>query len=128
MAASVLACLLGWSHTPLGKHEGADVESLIGEVAVQACHDAGVEPVDVDEIVLGTFGEGFEPQGFLASLVLQADDAFRFKPATHLENASATGSAALNAGLKTIGAGRAGVFNMGGAAVANYVSILEQNL
>lgn len=101
------ASILGWSHTPFGKHAGEDAESLIGQVAVQACHDAGIEPADIDEIVLGTFGEGFQPQGFPASLVLQADDAFRFKPATHLENACATGSAALHAGLKTIGAGRA---------------------
>ena len=101
------ATILGWSHTPFGRHAGADAESLIAEVAVQACHDAGVAPADVDEIVLGTFGEGFQPQGFPASLVLQADDAFRFKPATHLENACATGSAALHAGLKAIGAGRA---------------------
>ncbi|MBK1669399.1 acetyl-CoA acetyltransferase [Rhodovibrio sodomensis] len=101
------ASILGWSHTPFGKHDGADAEGLIGQVAVQACHDAGIEPGDVDEIVLGTFGEGFQPQGFPASLVLQADPAFRFKPATHLENACATGSAALHAGLKSIGAGQA---------------------
>ena len=124
------ASILGWSHTPFGKHEGADAESLIAQVAVQACHDAGIEPADVDEIVLGTFGEGFQPQGFPASLVLQADAAFRFKPATHLENACATGSAALHAGLKSIGAGRArfvlvvGVEHMTGLANAEIAKCL----
>jgi acetyl-CoA C-acetyltransferase len=101
------ASILGWSHTPFGRHADADIESLIAEVAVPACHDAGIEPADVDEIVLGTFGEGFQPQGFPASLTLQAHEAFRFKPATHLENACATGSAALHAGLKSIAAGKA---------------------
>ena len=124
------ATILGWSHTPFGRHAGADAESLIAEVAVQACHDAGVAPADVDEIVLGTFGEGFQPQGFPASLVLQADEAFRFKPATHLENACATGSAALHAGLKAIGAGRArfvlvvGVEHMTGLSNAEIANCL----
>ena len=96
------ACIVGWSHTPFGKHEGEDAESLIGKVATQALDDAGIGPDDVDEILLGTFNEGFSPQGFPASLVLQFDDRFRFKPATHVENACATGSAAVHQGLKSI--------------------------
>lgn len=98
------ACIVGWAHTPFGKHEDDDVESLIARVVIQAVADAGLEPTEIDEIVLGTFGEGFSPQGFPASLVLQASDAFRFKPAVHVENACATGSAAIHQGLKTIGA------------------------
>lgn len=101
------ACIVGWSHAPFGKHEGDDVESLIGKVAVQAVEDAGLAVEDIDEIVLGTFNEGFSPQGFPASLVLQHDSGFRFKPATHVENACATGSAAIHSGLKSIGAKRA---------------------
>lgn len=98
------ACIVGWAHTPFGKHENDDAESLIARVATQAVADAGLEPGDIDEIVLGTFGEGFSPQGFPASLVLQTADAFRFKPATRVENACATGSAAIHQGLKTIAA------------------------
>ena len=41
---------------------------------------------DVDEIVLGHFNAGFSAQDFTASLVLQADPALRFKPATRVEN------------------------------------------
>jgi acetyl-CoA C-acetyltransferase len=96
------ACIVGWSHTPFGKHEGEDTESLIGKVATQALDDAGIGPGEVDEILLGTFNEGFSPQGFPASLVLQFDDRLRFKPATHVENACATGSAAVHQGLKSI--------------------------
>ncbi len=101
------ACIIGWSHTPFGKHAEADLESLIGEVASAAVADADLAPEDIDEILLGTYNEGFSPQGFPASLVLQADDRFRFKPATRVENACATGSAAIHQGLKSIAGRRA---------------------
>jgi len=100
------ACIVGWAHTPFGKHESEDPESLIVRVAVEALSDAGIEPEEVDEIVVGQFNEGFSPQAFPASLVLQADERFRFKPATRVENACATGSAAIHQGLKTIEAKR----------------------
>ncbi len=98
------ACIVGWSHAPFGKHEDDDVESLVAKVATQAVADAGLSPEEIDEIYLGNFGEDFSPQGFPSSLVLQTSDAFRFKPATRVENACATGSAAVHQGLKTIAA------------------------
>ena len=101
------ACIVGWSHTPFGKHEDQDVESLIIRAATDAMSDAGIAPEDVDEIVLGHYGGGFSGQGFTSSLVLQANDAFRFTPATRVENACATGSAAVHQGLKSIQAGTA---------------------
>ena len=101
------ACIVGWSHTPFGKHESEDVESLIVRVATDALADAGIAPEDVDEILLGHYGGGFSGQGFTSSLVLQAEQAFRFKPATRVENACATGSAAVHQGLKSIEAKRA---------------------
>ncbi len=103
------ACIVGWSHTAFGKHEDDDVESLIAKVAVQALDDAGIGPDDVDEILVGHFNEGFSPQAFPASLVLQTDDRFRFKPATRIENACATGSAAIHQGIKSIDAKHARV-------------------
>ena len=59
---------------------------------------------DVDEIVLGHFNAGFSAQDFTASLVLQASPDLRFKRATRVENACATGSAAVHQGLKSIAA------------------------
>ena len=100
-------CIVGWSHTPFGKHENEDVESLIVQVAQGAVADAGIEPADIDEIVLGHFNGGFTPQEFTSSLVLQADENWRFKPATRVENACATGSAAVHQGLKSIAARQA---------------------
>jgi acetyl-CoA C-acetyltransferase len=97
-------CIVGWAHTAFGKLEGETVESLIVRVAVDALADAGIAPADVDEIVLGHFNAGFSQQDFTASLVLQASDDLRFKRATRVENACATGSAAVHQGLRAIAA------------------------
>ena len=100
-------CIVGWAHTKFGRHEGRDVESLIVEVTQGALADAGVAAADIDQVFLGTMNGGFVKQEFPASLVFQADPAFRFKPATRVENACATGSAAIHMGLNTIAAGKA---------------------
>jgi acetyl-CoA C-acetyltransferase len=89
---------------PFGKHESETVESMVVKVATEAMVHAGIGPDDVDEILLGHFNAGFSPQEFTASLVLQADPALRFKPTTRVENACATGSAAVHQGLKSIAA------------------------
>ena len=96
------ACIVGWAHTPFGKLNGETVESLIVRVAGEALADAGIGPKDVDEIVLGHFNAGFSAQDFTASLVLQASPDLRFKRATRVENACATGSAAVHQGIKAI--------------------------
>ena len=101
------ACIVGWSHSPFGKLAGETVESLIVGVAGASLADAGIGPKDVDEIVLGHFNAGFSAQDFTAALVLQASPELRFKPATRVENACATGSAAVHQGIKTIEAGAA---------------------
>jgi acetyl-CoA C-acetyltransferase len=101
------ACIVGWSHTPFGSFTNETVESLIVRVANAALADAAVDPKDVDEIVLGHFNAGFSAQDFTASLVLQASPDLRFKRATRVENACATGSAAVHQGLRSIAAGAA---------------------
>jgi acetyl-CoA C-acetyltransferase len=98
------ACIAGWAHTRFGKLEGETVESLIVRVATEALADAGVAPRDVDEIVLGHFNAGFSAQDFTAALVLQASPDLRFKRATRVENACATGSAAVHQALNAIAA------------------------
>src|SRR5262245_11260160 len=100
--AFMTACIVGWAHTPFGRLSDESVESLVVRVAGEALTDAGIGPKDVDEIVLGHFNAGFSPQDFTASLVLQASPDLRFKRATRVEHACATGSAALHQGIKTI--------------------------
>jgi acetyl-CoA C-acetyltransferase len=101
------ACIVGWSHTRFGKHENEDIESLVVQVATDAIRDAGLAPADIDEVFIGTMNGGFVRQEFPSSLVLQADPALRFKPVTRVENACATGSAAIHQGLNSIEAKRA---------------------
>ncbi len=98
------ACIVGWAHSRFGKLEGETLESLITKVAAEALEHAGIGPEEVDEIVLGHFNAGFSAQDFTASLVLQTDDRLRFKPATRVENACATGSAAVRQGIRAIDA------------------------
>jgi len=97
-------CIVGWAHTPFGRLDGETVESLVVKAANGALADAGIEAKDVDEIVLGHFNAGFSPQDFTASLVLQASPDLRFKRALRVENACATGSAAVHIGLKSLAA------------------------
>ena len=108
-------CIVGWAHSRFGKLEGETLEGLISKVANEALDHAGIGPEDVSEIVLGHFNAGFSPQDFTASLVLQADDRLRFKPATRVENACATGSAAVRQGIRAIESGAARVVLVVGA-------------
>src|SRR5437879_3221855 len=101
------ACIVGWAHTPFGRLKGETLEGLIVRVATQALADAGIAAADVDEIVLGHFNAGFSAQDFTAALVLQASPELRFKRASRVENACATGSAAVHQGLKASAAGAA---------------------
>ncbi len=100
------ACIVGWAHTPFGKLEDLDIESLFGRVALAAIHDAGVEPAEVDAAFVGVFNGGFSKQDFFASLLLQTVPELRFKPTTRYENACATGSAAIHGALDFIAAKR----------------------
>ncbi|KSV87251.1 acetyl-CoA acetyltransferase [Sinorhizobium sp. GL28] len=91
--------IIGWAHTKFGKLSGETVETLITSVAHEALTHAAVDAADIDAIFLGHFNAGFSAQDFTASLVLETDHALRFKPATRVENACATGTAAVNQAL-----------------------------
>ncbi len=100
------ACIVGWAHSPFGKLDDPDVESLIGRVAGAAIADAGVAPEEIDASFVSLFNNGFSQQDFPASLVLQHLPALRFKPATRFENACASGSAAVHGARDFLLAGR----------------------
>ena len=101
------ACIIGWAHSPFGRIEDApDLETLMARVARAAIEDAGIAPEEIAAGFVGVFGEGFTPQGFPASLVLQSVPELRFKPITRYENACATGSAAIHGARDFIAAGR----------------------
>ncbi|MFY1882603.1 acetyl-CoA acetyltransferase [Achromobacter xylosoxidans] len=100
--------IVGSGHTPFGKLDALNLEQLIVMAANEAIEDAGIDPAEIDAIYLGHFNAGLVPDAFPASLVHQAHPALRFKPATRCENACASGSAAIHAGLRAIQSGAAG--------------------
>jgi acetyl-CoA C-acetyltransferase len=101
------ACIVGWSHTPFGRHDGVDVEALIGQVVGAALADAAVAAADIDEVFVGQINAGFARQEFPSSLPMQTAPELRFKRSTRVENACATGSAAIHGGLNAIAAKKA---------------------
>ena len=90
------SCIVGWAHTPFGKLDDPDAESLIGRVARAAIEDAGVAPAEIGAVFVGHFNNGFSRQDFPSSLVFHSVPELRFAPATRYENACASGSAAVH--------------------------------
>lgn len=97
--------ILGIGHTPFRKHD-ANLEELIRLASIEALEDAGVDASDIDEIFVGHFNAGLSEQEFISSLILQADPSLRFKPAHRLENACASGTAAVHAAVRAIQSGQ----------------------
>lgn len=95
------------AHSPFGRLDGLNLEDLIVQVTREALADAEIEAAQVDALFLGHFNSGLVADGFPASLMLQADPQLRFKPATRCENACASGSAAIQAGINAIRSGAA---------------------
>lgn len=100
------AVIVGWSHTLFGKLAEPDVESLIARVSRSALDHAQVAPEDVDYVTVGVFNNGLTPQGFEGGLVSLGEPSLRFTPAIHVENACATGSAAIHTAMNFIESGR----------------------
>ena len=99
--------LTGWGHSQFGKLTDETLESLIVQVATEAISNAGIEPGQIDEIYLGQFNSGMMPLAFPSSLALQVSPDLANVPATRVENACASGSAAFQQGTKSLLAGTA---------------------
>ncbi|MVO18614.1 acetyl-CoA acetyltransferase [Parasedimentitalea huanghaiensis] len=100
------AKIVGWGHTPFGALD-MGFEELIQTAAAEAIEKAEVDPAEIDGIWLGHFNSGMVPDAFASSLVLGMDNRLRFTPATRVENACASGSAAVYAARDAIRAGSA---------------------
>ena len=99
-------CITGWNHSRFGKLDGIDPEVLIADVAKAAIAHAGLSPADIGSIHIGTFNGGFLYQDFPSSLVFNGIPELRFTPAVRVENACATGSAAIHSGLQAVMSGQ----------------------
>ncbi|CUH66399.1 3-ketoacyl-CoA thiolase [Thalassovita gelatinovora] len=100
-----MVCIAGWGHTKFGRLSDQSLEDLIVEAGRQALANAGIAGADVDGMWLGHFNAGMVDDGFASSLMLSIDPGLQFKPATRLENACASGSAAVHAARQAILAG-----------------------
>lgn len=107
--------IVGSGHTKFGRLDAQTLEDLIVAAASEAIADAQIDPGDIDAIFLGHFNAGLVPDAFASSLVAQVSPKLRFKPAVRCENACASGSAAIYAGIAAIQAGQAEVVLVVGA-------------
>ena len=98
--------MVGWGHTPFGKLDNTDLEQLIRDAAWPAVASSGLELQDIDGIFVGHFNGGFVRQDFTAAMVAVAIPEFRHVPSVRLENACATGSAAIWAAMDALQSGR----------------------
>jgi len=98
--------IIGTGHTKFGKL-GQSLEELIAEAAAEALESSGVAAEEIDAVYIGNFNSGMYDQEFPASLILNSQPALRFKPATRVENACASGSAAIQQGINLIEGGLA---------------------
>ncbi len=99
--------VVGTYHSKVGRLEESVYDLLI-QAGRGALEDAGVAAKDIDGVWIGNFsGGGFNSQEHLAPCVVDIDPDLRFKPATRVENACASGSAAIAAAKNAIEAGEA---------------------
>lgn len=116
------AAIVAWGHTPFGRLSGETLESLIVQATQDCLAHAAIAADEVDAIWLSHFNAGMVPDSFCSSLVAQADEGLRWKPATRVENACASGSAAIYAALDAIASGRIEVALVVGAEKMTNVS------
>ncbi|KQZ13652.1 acetyl-CoA acetyltransferase [Mesorhizobium sp. Root554] len=109
------AQIVGWAHSPFGKLDYENTEQLMAAVAMPALEHAGVQAADVDGVFVGVMNNGFQKQDFQGALVAMSNDELKHVPAVRMENACATGSAAIYAAMDFIEAGRGRVALVVGA-------------
>ena len=117
--------IVGWGHTKFGKLTDMDLEGLITAAGGEALSHAGVAPKDVDGIWVGHFNGGMVGDGFPSSLALSIHPDLRFTPATRVENACASGAAAIYAARDAIEAGRCKIALVIGAEKMTHLPTAE---
>lgn len=117
--------IIGWAHTKFGKSEAKDTAALMAEVAAPALAHAGVGPEAVDGIFVGSYNNGFQRQDFQGALVAMGTPGLEQVPAVRMENACATGSAAIYSAMDFIAAGRGRLALVVGAEKMTAISPAE---
>ena len=98
--------IIGWGHNKFGRNDTQTTEDMISEVVSEAISYAQVDPKEIDNIVVGTFNNGFQKQDFHGALPAINCEVLKHVPSLRVENACATGSAAIHTALNSIEAKR----------------------
>jgi len=98
--------IIGWGHNKFGRNDTQSTEDMISEVVSEAISHAQVDPKEIDNIVVGTFNNGFQKQDFHGALPAINCEVLKHVPSLRVENACATGSAAIHTALNSIEAKR----------------------
>ena len=98
--------IIGWGHNKFGRNDTQTTEDMISEVVSEAVSHAQVDPKEIDNIVVGTFNNGFQKQDFHGALPAINCEVLKHVPSLRVENACATGSAAIHTALNSIEAKR----------------------
>ena len=101
------ACITGWSHSKFGVNEEQTSENMIADVVEKAIEHAEISAKEIDAIFVGTFNNGFQKQDFHGALPAVSQSDLRYVPAMRVENACATGSAAIHTAMNAIEAKKA---------------------
>jgi acetyl-CoA C-acetyltransferase len=101
------AHIIGWSHLPFGKLDALDLETLVSRATAEALRHAQVDAGEVDAIFIGHAGMGMVRENFVSSYPLLAEPGLRWCPSTRVENACATGTAAIYQAMAAIESGAA---------------------
>ncbi len=101
MSVSIIAT----AHSKVGRLD-KDVYELIEEIGREVLEDAEIEAGDIGGIWLANYsGGGFNNQEHIAPYTMNIDPDLRFTPATRVENACASGSAAVREAKNALEAG-----------------------
>jgi len=97
--------VIGTYHSKFGALEET-IYDLILNAGRGALKDSGIEADAIGAVFLGNFSAGqFVNQEHLGAMVVDIDPGLRFKPSTRLENACASGSAAIEMASYALEAG-----------------------
>lgn len=99
--------ITGVGHTRFGKLVDDDLSSLVSAVTTEALSDAQVDAREVDEVFVAQFNSALTDFAFPSSLPMRAAPGLWGKPMTRVENACASGTAAVHQGVKAILSGTA---------------------
>ena len=101
------ACITGWAHSKFGVNLNQTSEDMIADVVQKAIEHAEISAKEIDAIFVGTFNNGFQKQDFHGALPAVSQSDLRHVPAMRVENACATGSAAIHTAMNAIEAKKA---------------------